>query len=176
MPNDCVALASSLISGLIGVFGALGGVYLNNRSQTARRNSETRRDRGEELYSAAVEWLQGLFFFSLRRNGVMRGEITYDECIEQDIEWGKSKKTAPITMRFDMLIDVYFPATRAAYDQVVELRTKLNQIEAEFKRGYKKGNAVGSAFLNPYLRAQREIETAGEELLKRIIEEIRKIR
>jgi hypothetical protein len=176
MPNDSVALVSSLISGLIGVFGALGGVYLNNRNQSLQRNSEIRRDRGEELYSAAEEWLQGLFFFSLRRSGVMRGEITYDECLEQDIEWGKSKKTAPITMRFEMLIDVYFPTTRAAYDEVVQLRSKLNQIEAEFKRRYKNGDTDGSAFLNPYLDTQREIDEVGAKLLKRVIQEIRKIR
>jgi hypothetical protein len=176
MPNDSAALVSSLISGLIGVFGALGGVYLNNRKQSSQRNTELRRDRGEELYSTVVEWLDGLFHFSIRRCGVMRGEITYNECIDQDIEWAKSKKTAPIIMRFEMLIDVYFPSTRAAYDRVVQMRSNLNEIESNFKRTYMNGYTNGSTFLGPYLDAQRQIEEAGKELLKQVIVEIRKIR
>ena len=176
MLNDSAALVSSLISGLIGVFGALGGVYLNNRIQSLRQNTELRRDRGEELYSTVVEWLEGLFHYSLRRYGVMKGEITYNECLEQDIEWGKNKKTAPIIMRFEMLIDVYFPATRIAYDKVVQLRSKLNQIEAEFKRLYENGDTDGLAFMKPYLDTERQIGVAGEALRKQVIEEFRKIR
>lgn len=175
MPENITTLVSSLLSGLIGVLGALGGVYLNNRNQSSQRTTELLRERGEELYSNVFEWLDGLFFFSLRRCGVMRGQITYNECLEQDIEWEKNKRTAPTMLRLEMLIDVYFPATRHIYDEIVQLRSNLNRIEAEFKRGYENGFIDGREFLKPYLDTQKEIEAAGTKLQKQVIEEIRKI-
>ncbi len=136
---------------------------------------ELLRQRGEELYSNVFEWLDGLFFFSIRRCGVMRGQMTYAECIEQDIEWGKNKTSTPTMLRLEMLIDVYFPSTRGEYDEILRLRSKLNQIEAEFKRGYENGHVDGRAFLEPYLDIQKGIEVVGTKLQKHVIEEIRKI-
>jgi hypothetical protein len=58
----------------------------------------------------------------------------------------------------------------------VQLRSKLNQIEAEFKRLYENGDTDGLAFMKPYLDTERQIGVAGEALRKQVIEEVRKIR
>jgi hypothetical protein len=175
MPDTYVTLISSLVSGAIGVTGALGGVYLNNRHQSVQRRRDLLRQRGEELYGVVVEWLDGFFGHYMRRNLVMQGKITYNECIDQDVEWGKNKTTPPVTLRLEMLIDVYFPSARPAYEEILRRRSELNAIELTFKRRYEVGQTDGSAFLEPYVDAQERLEEAREVLLKRVLEEMREI-
>lgn len=136
MQDSTVTLLASLTSGLAGISGALGAVFLTNRAQNFRHDADIVRDRGEELYSAIVEWLDGLFAYYFRRSFVMQGKITYNECLEQDIEWGNKKQTPPTMLRMEMLLDVYFPKLRPAYDEVIRLRTALNRVEGAFRRRY----------------------------------------
>src|ERR1700761_7460688 len=160
MPDSSVTLISSLVTGVIGITGALGGVYLNNRHQSVQGRQDVLRQRGEELYSVVVDWLDGLFGSYMRRNLVMQGKITYNECLDQDIEWGKKRKTPPVTQRLEMLVDVYFPSTRPAYDEVLRCRSELNDIELAFKRRYGIGHTDGSSFLKRYVEAQERLEEA----------------
>lgn len=177
MHDGYLTLTTSLVTGLIGVAGALGGVRLNNRHQSTQLRADLLRERGEELYSLVSEWLNGLFFSALRRCGVMRGEIDYNQCLAQDIEWGKGRTSAvPVDSRLQMLVDVYFPNTRSAYDDVISCRSVMNEIELTFRHVYDAGCGDGALFLPRYVAASKAVDQAGARLQRRILEEIRAIK
>lgn len=176
MPDKYLGLLSSLISGLVGVFGALGVLYLTNRHQHSMRKADMLRERGEELYSASVEWINDIFAHVMRRVLIMRGQITYNECLDSDIKANEKKKTPAVVLRLEMLVDVYFPNTRPEHDAVTKLRDEMNEIESCFKRRYASGLTDGSQFLPSYLQAQEKMIHAGDEFQKQILNEIRRIR
>jgi hypothetical protein len=88
-----------------------------------------------------------------------------------DIQEGKEKSYN--YGRIAMLIDVYFPSTRPAYDKIIESRTELNKIEGAYKRTYENGDDDGARFITPYVQCQHSIEQAGEDFKMLLLESIR---
>ena len=178
MPEQLItAISSSLAGGII----ALAGVLLNNRSSTARlkaqfdhddalRKAQVLRERGEELYVLIAKWLNTFAGHYLGVAAVMQGKLTYNQCLDLDIETLSNKSLE--FSRIELLVDIYYPSTRKAYDEVMAGRSNVNEIEIAHKRAYGRGDIEGQRFLRSYVDAQKAIEAAGrvfkEELTKAI--------
>jgi hypothetical protein len=182
MPDQYITMLTALSSGVVVGAVTLFGVFLTNRSNTARlkmqlenesqqRRAELLRGRGEELYELTDKWLKSLGGYYLRRTFVMQGKLTYNQCFELDIKEGE--KESFNFGRIEMLIDVYFPTTRSAYDKIIEGRTALNKVGTAHKRAYEGGDIDGSPFLTPYVQCQHAIEQAGETFKMQVLECIR---
>ena len=89
--------------------------------ETRQRGDEIFRSRGEELYELTDKWLNMLAGYYLHRSRVMQSNITYNQCLDLDIKMGKDGQGN--FGRIEMLIDVYFPSTRLAYDKIIDGRT-----------------------------------------------------
>ena len=182
MADPYITMITGLSAAVVGGALALLSVYFTNRSNTTRlkvqleheskqREIELLRNRGEELYELLDKWLKLLAGYYLRRTSVMQNKLTYNECLELDIKDGKENTSN--YGRIAMLIDVYFPSTRSAYDKIIEYRTELNKIEGEFKRNYKNGEVDGVPFIKSHVQSQISIDKAGEELKMLVLEKIR---
>ena len=125
MPNQLLTLATALTSAAIGGALALIGVWLTNRSSTARlelqleheadqRKAQIFRERGEELYVLTEQWLDGLTGYYLAKRSVMQGRLTYNQSLDLEIADGKEN---PVNFsRVELLINVYFPSVRGSFD------------------------------------------------------------
>ena len=122
-------------STFLGGFIALVGVYFTNRSSLKAKEAEfshertmkqqgTLRERGEELYELVENWANAMFSHYLVKNGIMKGDLTYNEGL--DLEINNNNDFAVNFARLEMLIDVYFFDTRPEYDQVISHRTAIN--------------------------------------------------
>lgn len=171
---DLVKTVSPLLGGGLGGGIALLGVSLTNRFDTKKRRQEMLRVRGEELYILNEKWLNGLTGYFLRRASVMQGKSTYNEALDLDIAEGSRPQPHDFS-RLEMLIDVYFPATRPAYDRVTAGRAALNKIASEHKRAYEKGDLDGQGYLKPFQQAMKDVDEAGKALKEAILSELRSI-
>lgn len=170
------------VGGAIALCSALCTVWLTNKSSTAReklkldhdaaqRRAEVLRDRGEEFYETVEKWLMGLTTHYMDRAKVMRGKLTFNQCLELEIASGEKY---PIDVnRVELLIDAYFPSTRAAYDEVSKGRDKLNDIAGEHKKAYARGDLDGSRFLEPLSNVMKSVYADGEVLKSQIVTCIR---
>jgi len=182
MTDPYVTMLTALSSAFLGGGVALLGVFLTNRSNTDRlriqlehesqqKKADLLRSRGEELYELSEKWLNMFAAYYLRRSFVMQGKLTYNQCLDMDIEEGN--KASGNFVRIVMLVDVYFPATRTAHEEITKAREELNKIEITFKRAYESGDTDGGQFLAPYVRCQKTIEQAGENFKLLVLENIR---
>ena len=174
-----------LLSAAVGGTVALASVYFTNRANMKRfdmeiergekrRRAEVLRDRGEDLYMLSEQWLINLAINYLGEARVMQGKLTYNQHL--DLAHSQTEKNPGNFQRIALLIDVYFPSTRKAYDDVLLARTTLNKISAAYKRAYEGGGDVdGTRFIQPFVEAQKAIEAAGEVYKRQIIECIRTI-
>jgi hypothetical protein len=128
---DWTGLAGNSISAALGGSLALLGVYLTNRRSEQARYADTLRARGEELYSLNAKFLKGLGSYYLRRMSVVYGSITYNEMLDLEIE--DLKRNTHDLSRVEMLVNVYFPEARPAYDRLIEARDVLNEIALKHK-------------------------------------------
>lgn len=179
-----ITLLTPLLSAALGGVVALASVYFTNRSNTKRiqlqldreeqrRKAEVRRDRGEELYMLTEQWLNGLATNYLTQASVMQGKLAYNQYLDLVISNGE--KDAVNFPRIALLVDVYFPSTREAYDDVIITRTTLNKISGAHRRAYEGGEIDGTRFLKPFVEAQKALEAAGDVYKRQIVESIRAI-
>jgi hypothetical protein len=171
-----------LLSGIVGGAIALLGAFFTNRANTVRQKMQHQhevdqkraillRERGEELNELIDKWLIEFSINYLRMNSVMQGKLTYREYYELG-----AKEIEPIKFgRLKMLVDVYFPSTRSAYDKIMKGREEVVDIDIKYQHAYDNGDADGSNFLPSYVQAQVSIEQAGEAFKAKIIECIRAI-
>jgi len=184
MADQYITTMTALASAVVGGAVALLAVFLTNRSNTARlvlqldhesrqRKADLLRDRGEELYELTDKWLRKFAGYYLRRTFVMQGKLTYNQCLDLDIQEGKEESIN--FGRIEMLIDVYFPTTRAAYDAIIGGRTDLNKVAAAHKRAYESGETDGTRFITPFVQCQQSIEKGGESFKLQVLECIRAV-
>lgn len=178
MPSQLLTLVTAVTSAAI----ALIGVWLANRSSKARLKlqldheadqlkAQIFRERGEELYVLVQQWLNNLAGYYLRRCSVMQGKLTYNQCLDLEIADGKEN---PLNFsRVELLINVYFPSTRAAYARTAHGRDMLNEVATEHKRAYERGDIDGTRFLEQFRNAIESIHEEGQVLQTQILERIR---
>lgn len=184
MADLYVTMLTALVSAIFGGAVALIGVFFTNRSNTDRlklqfehesrqRTTDLLRDRGEELYELIDKWLKMLTGNYLGLSAVMKGKLTYNQYYDLSNE--EIKRRSYNFGRIEMLIDVYFPSMRSAYDKITETRDELNKIISEHKRSYRIGDIDGSKFLRPFTQGQMSIDQAGEAFKMQILDSIRHI-
>lgn len=177
-------LITACVSSLIVGFVALASAALTNHANTKRlklqfqneadsRRSETLRGRGEELYVLTEKWLTALFGNYLNLATVMQGQLDYNHALDIQIADGKSNSFE--FSRIELLIDIYFPSTRAAYDAVIAGRDRIASIAAAHKQAYKAGDIDGRKVGKPFFEAQQITEQAGVTLKAEIIKSLRAI-
>lgn len=182
MADQSVQILTAVLSTLAGGAVALFSVFLTNRSNESRlkaqfdhelrkQKSDLLRSRGEELYELTDSWLKKLFGYYLGISFVMQGKLTFNQCLDLQIQEGN--KESFDFGRIEMLIDVYFPSTRPAYDKIIASRTELNKIATAHKRAYESGDIDGGRFLKTFVQSQQSIEQAGEIFMKQVLDCIR---
>lgn len=174
---DLIAsLAPAVVTGSV----ALLTIYLTNRGNNERLNMQllhekTRQQteliqaRGEELYQLVYTWQNNFSTQYLAMASVMRGEISYNEGL--DIQ--KDEIADTDFGRIPMLIFVYFPKIQQKYDQVISLRSIVNERLSAHKAAYKLGEIDGTAFINPFNKDSLNLDKALVELMAAIAIEIR---
>jgi hypothetical protein len=68
-----------------------------------------------------------------------------------------------------MLVDLYFPEIKPAFNQLSAARDRTNRIKGDHKREYKRGNIDGSAYVMPFIEAQKEIQNKSINMKEQII-------
>lgn len=157
-----------LAPALIALIGVLIGSYIAH-SLSVRRERENRiaslkvaelnlrREKLEELYALLARWDLSMSSVSITWMMCMQGKFSYNDALDQITT---SQRKDIDFFRTDMLIDVYFPEGRKSYDSLMDHRTRVNRLQADFRRFYLQ---AGEGSLYPYL--QRYVE-ASEELEK----------
>jgi hypothetical protein len=169
-PNVTTLLAAMVGGGL-----ALLATLLQQRRDARVRKEQLLRERGEELYGAAGRWINALAAYALRRTALMQGKITYNQCNDMDIsllgELGENFDAG----RIELLIHVYFPSARKAFDDPLTEREKLNSIEIPFKRDYEQYGPPVTDSSGAYANQMMVMNAKATLLLEEIIKAVRKI-
>lgn len=161
------------VGAIVGGGLALLGGYLTQLRDSSRRDRDLRREKGEELFVTAAQWDKRLFTYMYRRGSVITGKLTYNQVLDLEIADGKENKTE--FDRVQMLIHVYFPETRSAYDRMIAARDKVNEVITEHKQAYEKGDRDGRSFHPQFCKQMDEFIDAREALRLAIISAIRSI-
>ena len=133
------------------------GVSLTNNANTKRlrlqlehekeiKNEEMLRDRLEELYVTSNKYLDALIGYYLPYRMVMKGQLTFNQALDITIESKKDYDPHRVTM----LINMYFPEVKPAFDEILGLREKLNRIVDSYKEQYRTGVIDGSKYLEVF--------------------------
>lgn len=168
-----------LLGVIVGAVISIFGVWLTNRSsirqlkiqqehEKAIKADALKREKLEELYILVDKWLSGIFGHYLKLTLVMRGEIDYNQYLDQVIEQGKNKSID--FSRLGMIVDIYGNELQPSYKEIMKSRDELNIIEAEHKRAYKAGDLDGRKYLKPYTDAQNKLCELTESFKKKIAE------
>lgn len=168
-----VGLLGVVVGAVISIFG----VWLTNRSSIKQLNIQLeheksvkanalKREKLEELYVLVDKWLGGIFGHYLKLTLVMRGEIDYNQYLDQVIVEGK-ENTVDFS-RLGMIVDIYGHELQPSYHKIMEARSELNKISAEHKRAYKSGDLDGRKYVEPYTDAQMKLEELTELFKKEI--------
>ena len=168
-----IEIVKTCIATALGGGLALFGVFLTSHFDAKKRRDEMLRGRGEELYVLCERWVNGLFTLALRRSFVMEGKLTYNQVLDMEIAEGNQRP--PDFSRVEMLIDVYFPSVRSAYDQVAGVRESLNALVNQHKRAYAAGDVDGTAFLGPILAEMRKVNSTGTALKEAVKRALRSV-
>ncbi len=150
-----VAFVTAILTSML----MLIGVWLTNNSNNQRlkiqleherriRDEELTRDRLEELYVLSNKYLGTLVSHYLPFRMVMKGEITFNQALDMTIENCSRNDYEP--HRVTMLINMYFPEIKPEFDQLMEIRGKLNSIIDGYKEQYKLGDTDGSRWLEVF--------------------------
>lgn len=168
------ALATAILTSTI----TLAGVWLTNRNNNIRlriqldhelrlRESEIYRDRLEELYVISNKWLGLLISHYLPFRGVMKGELTFNQALDITIESGSKIDYEP--HRVTMLINLYFPEIKSEFDQMMEIREKLNRLVDGYKEQYKRGNFDGVRWLEAFQPLFEKLGILSDEFTTHIV-------
>lgn len=167
--------------GLIGVlFGAilgLSGVVFANRSsfqrlqlqlntEKDRAHAQVKRERLEELYVLLSQWVNMFFSNFFKLTLVMKGEIDYNQYLDEIIESGQASKVD--FQRIEMIFNIYGRELLPKYKEVLKCREKINDIAEAHKQDYKLGKFNGEEYLEIYSMAHTELNIKVQELQEQL--------
>ncbi len=168
-----------LLGVIIGAVLSIIGVWLTNRASIKQLNTQLeheksvkadalKREKLEELYILVDNWLGGVFSHYIKLTLVMRGEIDYNQYLDQVIVDGKEK---PVDFsQLGMIVDIYGDDLESSYEKIMDARSELNEISIAHKHAYQSGDFDGEKFLKPYTAAQIKLEELTESFKKEIAE------
>jgi hypothetical protein len=110
----------------------------------------------------ASAWTTAVLTHGLPYLRVMQGELTYNQALDMTISDGQ--RNAVDFKRLEMLVMIYFPELKEAYSSVLRGRDEAAKILSTHKQLYKRGDADGRHFVQPFLSAQTAFENASESL------------
>lgn len=158
--------------GLIGVFFAnksnLLRLQFQLKNERQRYHSQVKREKLEELYVLVGHWVNYFFSNYLKLILVMKGEIDYNQYLDEIISDGKDQKNN--FQRMEMILHIYGRELLPTYNKVLECRKKVNKISATHNADYKKGKLNGEQYIEPYTTVHLQLENAIEELKNEIAE------
>ncbi|WP_318476551.1 hypothetical protein [Photobacterium leiognathi] len=169
--------------GLIGVlFGAmlgLSGVIFANRSsfqrlklqldtEKERAHAQVKREKLEELYVLLSQWENMFFSNCLNLTLVMKGEIDYNQYLDEIIESGQASNVD--FHRLEMIINIYARELFPLYKDVLKCRDKINKISMSHKQDYMLGKFNGEEYLDIYLEAHTELNIKVKKLQEQLAE------
>jgi hypothetical protein len=136
----------------------------NDLGRMSSKSSDLRA-RGEELYSLMDKWSKMFGSFYLRRNSVMQGKLSYNQCLDLDLAEGKSEYDFS---RIELLVDVDFPKLRPLYDKIYSQRGIINEIWMAFRRSCDIREHKEEQLLTVYVEAQIAFEHFVESFQKQL--------
>ncbi|MBJ6750737.1 hypothetical protein [Geomonas anaerohicana] len=150
-----IALATAILSSGM----TLLGVWLSNRATNQRvklqlehdqkiKYDDIIRNRLEELYVESKRYLNHLCSYYLPYRQVMKGELNFNQALDLTISSAENAKFDP--NRVTLLIHMYFPEVQLAFDDIMTIREKLNDIVSGYKKQYKGGNSDGRNWLKEF--------------------------
>lgn len=184
---DISSAPSEAWLGLLGVvFGSLlttFGVWLTNRANRGQlrlqleheeriQRQRLAKERLEELYVLVCHWCNAMFGDNVHLQLVMKGHIDYNQYLDTVINT-KSSDAADFS-RLEMIVGIYGGQVQAAYDATLKVREKLNDIKADHKAAYRRGES-GQAFLKPFSDVQLEFIKASDVLKAEITRTAREV-
>lgn len=122
----------------------------------------------EELYLLTESWTKILVIHYLPYIKVMRGEISYNQALDQTIKLETNKVDFD---RLQMIIDLHYPEFRPAFTNLLQARDAASSIMMEHKKSYKNGRD-GRRFIDPLIDTLNHIERSGDSLKKMIAEKV----
>jgi hypothetical protein len=145
---------------------------LENQSlfdKPAQSIGNVEQSRLEELFILFKKWTLNIELIYINHARAMKGDIDYQAMLDMVIE--QCNKNSFDFTRIEMLIDLYFPNIKPAYERLIETRTKANRFMLEYGNQYVEGNTDGRRFLAPFLDAQNEFSQEAERVIKLIAEQ-----
>ena len=170
---DWIGIAGNSISAALTGSFVLLSVHLTNRRSEQARHAEMLRARGEELYALNAAFLKGINSYFLRRIAVMCGNLTYNQMLDQEIDDLKGKNYD--LGQVEMLVNIYFPKARPAFDRLLQAREVLNEIALEHKLAYKSGDLNGGRFVARFEEARGNVDAAGKCLGEIVVKALRSL-
>ncbi|HCH32825.1 MAG TPA: hypothetical protein DE045_07785 [Oceanospirillaceae bacterium] len=170
-----IGLAGVLLGALLGLIG----VFLANRSNLSRlqlqlenerqrHHFQVKREKLEELYVLLSHWVNMFFSHYFKLTLVMKGEIDYNQYLDEIIADGADKKTD--FKRIEMILHIYARELLPTYNEVLEWRGKVNDVSAAHKADYKQGKCNGEEYIKPYIAVHTQLENKVEKLKSELAE------
>lgn len=183
MEDPNVTLVTALLSAAFGGFIALVSVFITNQGNIVRMNMQFQNDerkrkedllraRGEELYELIDKWSLALFMHYLIKEGLLEGKYSYSAAIGFLAKRGE-RESGVNPARTKMLIDVYYPEIKSAYDNVIAVRNLANELLEAHEEAYKRGVINGTEFLEPFKRMREEVHITCEILKSDVLKQVR---
>jgi len=157
-----VATIVTTISG-----GGVIAAVVAHKLSSARAEREFERRKLEELFVAVHRYCTKLFAANIVWPRVMRGEIDYNQGLDIFIK-NHSKKDENHETAI-MIINIYFPKLRQAFDGILHRRDRINNIKSDFKATYLRGNNCGS-FERPFLDELKAIDADEKKFMDELFQ------
>ena len=142
------------------------GVYLTNRGNTQRlklqleleieiKEKEIMRARLEELYILMEHWASSLINIYLPYISAMNGKLPLTKVLEMNLEYMEKSKSD--FKRLQMIMDLYFPDVKPAFNKLLEERDKANKIVSAFEHSCDDRNTENINYLPTFMEAYKSV-------------------
>lgn len=145
-----------------GVLAALvNHLFINDRE-----NRAAKRKCAEGLFLAVDGFSKVYSTYTFNIHCVMCGRITYDQAHDIIIKSGNSEKDKSHFTNIEMMVALYFPELDKELRGLLDLRSKINDIELEFKN--KNSGLMHRGYADKYCLALQEFEAMEKRFKDRI--------
>ena len=170
----------AFLTALFTAVATLSGVFITNKANNKRlalqlnheqeiKQKQLMREKLEELYLLFKRWTFIIDMTYINHARAMKGDIDYQTMLDMEVE--RDNKNTFDFNRIEMLIDLYYPNIKPAYEGLIETRTKANQFMLAYGNQCQEGNTDGKKFLAPFLDAQNKFSQEAEKVIKVIAEQ-----
>jgi hypothetical protein len=128
------------------------------------------RAKAEQLYLAADEYGKAFGGLLIRHLHLLNGRIDYNQMLDMQIADGKKDRKYGGAETLTMLVEIYFPSTRAALAQVWKARDAVSVVTAQIKKRYQEvGDAADPEHKALFVKAMAAVDMSIKALQAEII-------